>query len=109
AFLGKEDLSLVCVDEPQGFKSSVPPITEITAPLALIRFHGRNTENWERKGLSSTEKFNYLYSDEELMEWSPRILEMAKKAAELHVIFKNKHADFPVRNAMQMKELLGLT
>jgi uncharacterized protein YecE (DUF72 family) len=34
---------------------------------------------------------------------------MAQKADELHIIFKNKHAEFPVKNAMQMKELLGLT
>jgi hypothetical protein len=34
---------------------------------------------------------------------------MAKSSRELHVIFKNKHADYPVRNAIQMKELLGVT
>jgi hypothetical protein len=33
---------------------------------------------------------------------------MAKSARELHVIFKNKHADYPVRNAIHMKELLGI-
>ncbi len=109
AFLRKEGVSLICVDEPQGFKSSVPPITEITAPTGLVRFHGRNAENWERKGVSSTGKFNYLYSEEELTEWAPGIRRMAEKAAEVHVIFKNKHADFPVRNALRMKELLGLT
>lgn len=109
AFLRKHALSLVCVDEPQGFKSSVPPVAEVTSPIAVIRFHGQNRENWERKGVSSTDRFSYLYTEDELKAWAPGILRMAKKASEVHVIFKNKHADFPIRNAAQMKELLGIT
>lgn len=108
-FLREHRVSLVCVDEPQGLKSSVLPVAEVTAPFATVRFHGRNRENWERGGVDTSEKFNYLYDEEELKEWVPRILSMAKSARELHVIFKNKHADFPVRNAIQMKKLLGIT
>lgn len=108
-FLREHGISLVCVDEPQGLKSSVPPVAEVTASLAMVRFHGRNKENWERGGSDATEKFDYLYNEAELKEWVPRIQSMAKSSRELHVIFKNKHADYPVRNAIQMKELLGIT
>ena len=108
-FLREHGMTLVCVDEPKGFKSSVPPVAEVTTPLAFIRFHGQNNDNWERKGIPSTERFSYLYSEDELKEWVPRILSMAEKAQKLHVIFKNKHADFPARNAIRMMELLGLT
>lgn len=108
-FLRENGISLVCVDEPQGFKSSVPPVAEVTAPFAMVRFHGRNRENWERGPVDAAEKFNYLYSEDELKEWVPRLMSMAKSALELHVIFKNKHADFPVQNAIQMKKLLGIT
>jgi len=108
-FLREREIALVCVDEPQGLKSSVPPVSEVTAPLAIVRFHGRNRENWENKGMATTEKFDYLYNEDELKEWVPMIRAMAENTRELHVIFKNKHADFPVRNAVQMKGLLGLT
>lgn len=64
-------LTLVCVDEPQGFKTSLPPIAEVTSPLGFIRFHGRNSENWERKGTAADEKFRYLYTKNELNEWVP--------------------------------------
>lgn len=77
--------------------------------MGIVRFHGRNKDNWERKGLQSTEKYNYLYSEDELQEWVTPIRTMTEKTDELHVIFKNKHADFPVRNAEQMKALLGIT
>ncbi len=108
-FLRERGLTLVCVDEPQGLKSSVPPVYEVTAPLAVIRFHGRNKENWEKKGVTATEKFNYLYNEVELDEWIPGIHAMTKNTEKLHIIFKNKHADFPVENALMMKKLLGLT
>ena len=107
--LRKQKIALVCVDEPQGFKSSVPPVAEVTAPLAIVRFHGRNTANWESKDTMAGERFNYLYPEEELREWVPKIRKMAKEAESVHVIFKNKHADYPVQNALQMKKLLGLT
>lgn len=107
-FLRKLQISLVCVDEPQGLKSSVPPSADVTAPVAFIRFHGRNKDNWERKGAVPADKFDYLYRREELEEWVPKIRTMAGEAKELHLIFKNKHADYPVRNAMQMAELLDI-
>ncbi len=60
----------VVVDEPQGFKTSVPPVVAATSPdLAMIRFHGHNAENWEKRGLSAAERFRYLYSEDELREW----------------------------------------
>lgn len=107
-FLRHRGIGLVCVDEPQGLKSSVPPVAEATAGFGMVRFHGRNTDNWERKGTPPDEIFNYLYDETELAEWAPRIREMAENTEEVHVIFKNKHADFPVRNALQMKKLLGI-
>ncbi|MDQ2951760.1 MAG: DUF72 domain-containing protein, partial [Chloroflexota bacterium] len=53
AFLRENGLSYVSVDEPQGFPSSIPPVAAVTAPLAIVRFHGRNTENWKKPGLTA--------------------------------------------------------
>ena len=72
-FLEDKGLAFVMVDEPQGFKSSVPPVTAVTSDLALVRFHGRNRETWEAKGITPAERFRYLYSRDELEEWAPRI------------------------------------
>jgi len=107
-FLKEHEVTLICVDEPQGLKSSVPPLAQATASLGLVRFHGRNLENWERKGIPSAERFKYLYSQEELKEWAPKVKQMAGETEELHLIFKNKYRDFSVKNAFMMKQLLGL-
>ena len=106
SFLRDNNLLFVCVDEPQGFSSSVPPVVEATADLSLIRFHGRNREMWEKKGVSVTERFNYLYNERELGEWMPRIKELASRTQQLHILFNNCHQDKAVVNAKQVRLML---
>lgn len=106
-FLRRNDLPFVCVDEPQGFKSSVPPVAEVTSDIGLVRFHGRNTETWERKGIGPAERFNYLYAEEELQPWASKIAEISKQNTEMHVLFNNCYQDKAVVNARQMCFMLG--
>src|SRR5690606_20689923 len=41
-FLRAHQIPYVCVDMPQGYRSSVPPVLAATADLALVRFHGHS-------------------------------------------------------------------
>ncbi len=106
-FLSDNEIPYVCVDEPQGFKSSVPPVAEVTAPLSVLRMHGRNSEMWARKGIGAADRFDYLYGEDELLEWAPRIRRLAEEAREVHVLMNNCHRDYSVRNARQIGEMLG--
>ncbi len=105
-FLRQHDLPFVCVDEPQGFRSSVPPVAEATADIGVVRFHGRNSDTWEKKGITVVERFNYLYSEEELKPWAEKIRQMAGATKEMHVLFNNCHQDKAVVNAGQMRLML---
>jgi uncharacterized protein YecE (DUF72 family) len=107
AFLRENQLSYVCVDEPQGFESSVPPVAAATAEVGVIRFHGRNQQTWERRGLKASGRFNYLYSENELKEWIPKIDDLAQKTRQLHIVFNNCYDDKQIRNAKQIRTLLG--
>ncbi len=108
SFLRRSRLSFVAVDEPQGFKSSVPPLADVTADVAVVRFHGRNLDTWEKKGLkSSKERFDYYYTREEIEEWAPRIAIMARDAGEVHVIMNTNNRDQAVTNARLAGEVLG--
>jgi len=106
SFLRDNNLPFVCVDEPQGFKSSVPPMAEATSGICLVRFHGRKRENWEKQGIGPAERFNYLYSEEELREWAAKIRELAGKTKQCHVLFNNCHEDKAVVNAKQISLML---
>lgn len=104
-FLCQNDLAFVVVDEPQGFPSSVPPVIEATSGIAVVRFHGRNNETWEKKGITTAERFNYLYTRDELTEWVPKVKQLSEKTREVHVIFNNCYEDKAVINARDFKGL----
>ena len=110
AHLREQNLALVIVDEPQGFTSSIPPVWEVTSPdLSVVRFHGRNRETWMKKGLkSSAERFDYLYSEEELQEFTDPIRGLAAEVRQVHAIYNNNQQDCAQRNARQLQEMLAL-
>jgi len=108
AWLSELNLPYVCVDMPQGFSSSIPPVVGATADdLSVVRFHGRNSETWKKKGITVAERFNYLYEESELKEWQPRLFDLAAETRRTHVLFNNCYRDQGVRNAAQLAALLA--
>jgi uncharacterized protein YecE (DUF72 family) len=106
-FLGDRKIPLVIVDGPQGFKSSVPPVVEAPSPeLAVVRFHGRREATWEARGVQTVERFRYLYDEDELGEWAPRVRELASRVEETHVLFNNCYANYGATNALELAQLL---
>ena len=107
-FLTDERIPYVMVDAPPGTKSSVPPITLVSSPtIAVVRFHGRRTETWEKSGIPVIERFRYLYDEQELSEWVPRIREAAGQAPEIHVLMNNCYANYGTTNAREIADLLA--
>jgi uncharacterized protein YecE (DUF72 family) len=104
AFLADHRLPYVCVDEPQGYPSSVPPVVAATAPLAVVRMHG-HSEKWDSHDIQ--EKFRYRYSGNELKEWVPKVRSLAAEADTTHVLFNNCYSDDAQVNAQQLVGLLG--
>jgi len=100
----------VVVDAPV-VAGAVPRVAEVTAPVAVFRLHGRNAEGWMRQLRGEEpavrEKYDYLYSEPELRELMPEIDEAAGEAEQVYVSFNNNNRDYPVRNALMMKQLLG--
>ncbi|MFN2464665.1 MAG: DUF72 domain-containing protein [Candidatus Dormibacteria bacterium] len=108
--LSEAGMTYCVVDAPQVGSATMPPHIVVTSPrLAVIRFHGHNTRKWYVKNArSSTERFDYLYSEEELRQWVPRIRDVAAEAEEVHVLFNNNRSNYAVHNGLQMAHLLEL-
>jgi uncharacterized protein YecE (DUF72 family) len=107
SFLEEHDIPFVSVDMPQGFASSIPPVAVATSmDLAVVRFHGRNRDVWEKKTRTAAERFEYEYSRGELEGWAPKIEELAKQSREVHVVMNNCYRDYAVNNARQLADLL---
>jgi uncharacterized protein YecE (DUF72 family) len=102
-FLRSYAIPYVSVDMPQGYASSIPPVTAATADLAVVRFHG-HSDKWTSKDIH--ERFGYLYTEDELAEWAPRIRELARGTTRTHVLMNNCYADYAQTNAQQLLDLL---
>lgn len=104
AFLESIGASYVIVDAPKTeAKNLVPTVVARTGRTAYVRFHGRNAATWNKRTGSAAERFDYLYSEEELAEWVPPLRELAGEAESVYAMFNNNG-----RSAMPATGLEGL-
>jgi uncharacterized protein YecE (DUF72 family) len=104
-FLSEHRLPYVCVDMPQGYRDSIPPVLAATDPgLAVMRLHGHSSK-WESKDIH--ERFGYRYTGEELAEWAPKIAALARDAADTQILFNNCYRDYAQVNAKELADLLN--
>ncbi|MHB1357505.1 MAG: DUF72 domain-containing protein [Anaerolineae bacterium] len=107
AALRETSVGLTVVDEPQVGSGSVPTVIEVTDPsLVLVRLHGRNAKTWYMRTKTPAERFNYLYSEEELRAWVPSLAQLAELAQTIHVLFNNNYQDYAIENGIQLRTLL---
>jgi uncharacterized protein YecE (DUF72 family) len=102
-FLRSYAIPYVSVDMPQGYASSVPPVTAATARLSVVRFHG-HSDKWTSKDVH--ERFGYKYSERELAEWAPRIKALAGESERTHVLMNNCYRDYAQVDAAELAGLL---
>jgi len=88
--------AFVCVDEPS-LPSLMPPDAIATSDIGYIRFHGRNKKDWY--GTDSRTRYDYLYSEDELKEWVPKIQTLADNTKKMFVFFNNHAKAQAVNNA----------
>lgn len=101
------DVALCNIDQPL-FLNSVEPSARTTASLGYVRLHGRNYDNWFNETASVVERYDYLYSMEELREWVDNIRQISASARETYVIANNHARGKAIVNALEIKaELTG--
>jgi uncharacterized protein YecE (DUF72 family) len=90
AFLESLGLTYVIVDAPKtDAKNLVPTVVARTSETAYVRFHGRNASTWNKRTGSAAERFDYLYSEEELTEWVEPLRELASESQSVFAMFNN--------------------
>jgi uncharacterized protein YecE (DUF72 family) len=121
SFLERIGASYVTVDAPRSdtAKNLVATVPAVTSDTAYVRFHGRNLATWNKRGGSAAERFDYLYSDDELGEWVEPLRELAAQSAHSYAFFNNNSSsedpDNPLgrisqaaANAHQLRRLLDV-
>ncbi len=100
-------LGYCVVDEPR-LEGLFPPIPRVTGEVAYLRFHGRNARDWWSPARGEHQRYNYLYSEEELRSWVQEIRNLEAQTRETYVFFNNCYGGHAAQNAREMASLLGL-
>jgi uncharacterized protein YecE (DUF72 family) len=107
ASLAEHGIGFVNLDQPL-FRNSLAPSALATAPVGYVRIHGRNARDWFREGAARDERYDYLYTPEELRPWAERVKAIAASpgVTDVHVVTNNHFAGQEVVNALQLRSML---
>jgi uncharacterized protein YecE (DUF72 family) len=103
--LGNLGVGFCNIDQPL-IGRSLEPTAEATGPVGYIRLHGRNYDQWFAHS-EPQERYNYLYSVDELEPWVARVRRVAEHAQATFVITNNHFEGKGVANAIEIEHLLG--
>jgi uncharacterized protein YecE (DUF72 family) len=107
AFLERHGLAYVSVDTPATRASNVSPrVAAATSRIAYVRFHGRNVETWNIRGGTAADRFDWLYTPDDLAGWVEPLARLADEAEEVYAMFNNNRDDFAPRSAQVLRGLL---
>jgi len=104
-WLEERGVGICNIDQPV-FAKSIRPAALTTSAVGYVRLHGRNYQNWFRDKAPRDERYNYLYSFDELDPWLKRIKEVAKQTRETYVITNNHFRGQAVVNAIEIDAAL---
>lgn len=89
-----------------------PPTRSLTARHAYLRFHGRNYDLWygadEKEDDYRINRYDYLYAEDQLRKWLPRLEEIRENSDIARIYFNNHGRAKAVKNAFQLMDLLAI-
>lgn len=103
--LRERETGFVNIDQPV-FARSIRPSKKTTSLLGYVRLHGRNYENWFKEGAGRDERYDYLYSREDLEPWANNIKELARECSEVYIVANNHFKGKAVVNALELKNIV---
>ncbi len=107
SFLRDNALTYVTADEPQySSLATIPFVPAVTSDVAYIRLHGRNRQTWLKRGIATSLRYDYLYSNQQLHDFVPVVDNLAAQTKKSFIMFNNCHGSKGIRNATTMKRIL---
>jgi uncharacterized protein YecE (DUF72 family) len=100
----RQNVAFCNIDQPVLGKS-LAPTEHVTAPIAYVRLHGRNYQEWFDSD-NRNDRYNYLYKERELEGWKDRIENVAEKAQSTYVITNNHFESKAGVNALELKSMI---
>lgn len=98
--------SLAHVDLPSA-RDHPPGWHAPTGKLGYLRLHGRNAEQWFRRGAGRDDRYDYLYAEPEVEGLVEKARRLAGEHDETYVVTNNHFAGKAVANALEILAGLG--
>jgi len=107
SFLHERQVGICNIDQPV-IGRSIKPTERVTSAVGYVRLHGRREDTWfsDDPEMPSHERYNYLYSEQELLPWAGRIEHVAEHTKTTFVITNNHFEGKGVVNALQLIHML---
>src|SRR4029077_18059353 len=105
AAFAQKNVGFCNIDQPV-LGRSLAPTEHVTAPIAYVRLHGRNYDQWFDSD-NRNDRYNYLYKERELEGWRERIQSVAEKAQTTYVITNNHFESKAGVNALELKAMVS--
>jgi len=106
AFLSEAGVCFCNIDQPI-FSNSIKPSAVVTNPsFSYVRLHGRNYKDWFREEAGRDDRYNYLYSSDELEDWIGKIKKLAETSDRVYIITNNHYRGQALANALQIKNMV---
>jgi uncharacterized protein YecE (DUF72 family) len=102
---GELGIGICNIDQPL-FHRSVKPAAHVTSMIGYVRLHGRNYRQWFSKEADVRERYDHLYSLDELAPWVDRTRQIAQDAKDTYVVSNNHNLGKAVVNALDIRALL---
>lgn len=100
----QKNVAFCNIDQPV-IGRSLGPTEYVTAPIAYVRLHGRNYDQWFDSD-NRDDRYNYLYKENELEDWKQRIQNVADRAQTTYVITNNHFESKAGVNALELKAMV---
>jgi uncharacterized protein YecE (DUF72 family) len=107
ALLHEHGAGICNIDQPI-IGRSLAPSAQATSPVGYVRLHGRRYDTWfsDDEGVPAHERYNYLYTAEELEPWVARVKKVSEHARDTFVVTNNHFQGKAVVNALQLISIL---
>lgn len=108
ALLHERGAGFCNIDQPI-IGRSMAPTERTTSPVGYVRLHGRRYDSWfsDDPAMPVSERYNYLYSEQELEPWAARIAHVSEKSEFTYVVTNNHFEGKGIVNALQLIHLLN--
>jgi uncharacterized protein YecE (DUF72 family) len=104
-YFAEQGIAFCNIDQPL-LGRAIRPSEHVTSRIGYVRLHGRRYDQWFEPKKPS-DRYDYLYNEEELQGWKSKIEAVARKAEVTFVVANNHFEGKAPANALELRSMIS--